>query len=117
MPIDFEADAIAMTSADDFGEACVYHKRGGEAAGGEDRDFNAIVDRESVSTVEGMEMTHMPQLFIECPNSETDGISSDELDTILDYVAVAVKYGDEPSIRQIKALVYHDQGIIRLELR
>lgn len=102
-----------------FAETVTYHPRlfkSGDVRTA--RTITAIVIREGLQTVseDGGE-TITPVFEVHITNSSTTGISSSELDTGGDQIALPIRDGLTPSKRTITRLVTQDHGMLVLECR
>ena len=105
------SDASSVfTNTDDFAETVIYYP-GGAGSG---RTIKAIIDRDvQVITDQGIPAL---QTFIEVVNDATLGISSTEVDTGRDKVAVSLRINEAAQTRQLGNVVYTDIGMIRIEV-
>lgn len=107
------ADGLSVfCNADDFAEPVVYYKRSGEA-----RSINAVVIREALAILPEDGDAVTPVFEIHVHNSESTGISSDELNLGGDSLSFAVRAGQDASRRTITKLLGHDEGMLVLECR
>jgi len=96
----------------DYAEPVVYYKRNGQA-----RPINAVVMREALSTLPEDQDVVYPLFEVHVANSETDGISSLELNLGGDELEFAVRIGQPKSRRSILKLLSQDEGMLILECR
>lgn len=102
-----EADTFLAS----FGEPITYHPKGGST-----RDIIAIVDRNPVASITGLSHGNTPRLLIIVKNAATDGISSSEVNTGGDEVALDVRIGESETRKRITSVVWHDYGMMHLEV-
>jgi len=102
--------AIAADAMLAVGET-IYYK----PAGGDDREIEAVVDRNPPVTVPGTSGI-TPSMRITVINNSTTGIASDEVNLGGDQVKLAVRLGDTAEYRPIIALVSHDTGFVTVEV-
>lgn len=84
---------------------------------GDARNIGAIVQRPGPRAMDGAPDGIIPALIIHVLNDSTEGISSDELNLGGDKVTVALREGETPVDRAIKALLSVDSAMMELELR
>jgi hypothetical protein len=108
-----QADASTVfCNANDFAEPVTYYKRDGSA-----RVIQAIVLREGYELLAEANDAVVPMLEIHVANSDTLGISSDELNTGGDQLGIPTRVGQPELIRAIVRLVSHDEGMLVLQCR
>ena len=118
MIYDLAQDAVAFLT--DFSETVTYHP-----ASGESRQIKAVVDRSPPADLPGAPAGALaPKATIAVANRATaisddtiGGISTSELDTGGDMIALAVRIGQDPTQRPLKRVVNQDAGMITLEVR
>jgi hypothetical protein len=107
-----KSDAVNLfTSLNDFGEPIVYYKRNGRS-----RNIQAVVIRESLGLMPEDGVVY-PLFEIHVANSDTDGISSDELNLGGDELEFPDRVGKPKQRRSIMKLLSHDEGMLVLECR
>ena len=102
-----------LDPTDEDVESIEYHNAAGAAA----RTIRARVRRQVSAPVAGERRVIAPECLVEVANDATYGISSAELDLGGDQVKIALRLGKTPELRTIANLVYHDAGMLRLEVR
>lgn len=106
-------NALLLTEADmylaAFGEAVTYYP----TAGGS-RDIIAIVDRNPVAGVPGLPHGNSTKLVLYVKNSADDGISSSEINTRRDKIAVSARIGRTEDPKGIRAILWNDIGMVHL---
>lgn len=107
------ADVDAMLTRDHFGEQIVYVPAGDSE---NLRTIDAIIDRDAVETIEGLEPIRTPQLVVTVANDATTGISSSEIDTGTDRVVLPVRFREDPKNLGIARVITHDQGVVVFEV-
>lgn len=95
-----------------FGETVVYYR-----ADGVTRTVTAIVQRDPLAIIQELGGTIGASLILEFQNSETLGISSEELDTGGDQVGVALRVGEAASVRSIVRVLSDSGAYLRLALQ
>jgi hypothetical protein len=110
----FDTDLVATRTPilDLYGEAVIYYP----SAGGS-RNITAIVDRGNVQSLGGAPAGQGQVIEIDVANDATVGISSSEVNTGGDKVAVSKRIGEAAVSRRITRIISQDAGFIRLELR
>jgi len=111
-----EFDQALIDSTDDFlttfGESVTYWPNGGGS-----REITAVVSRDRPDDLDGAPHGQAPRLTITVANDDTKGISSSEVDTGGDKVALQVKIGESTQQRRITKILSQDAGMMKLELR
>ena len=114
-----KADASQVfLRTDDFAETVTYHPHtyfGGTPAS--DRTIIAVVERLEVQTLEEGGNAVIPLFSVHVANSNTLGISSDEIDTGGDKISFPVRNGEAPVRRSILSITTQDSGMLVLECR
>ena len=107
-----KSDAVNLfTSLNDFAEQVVYYKRNGRS-----RNIQAVVIRESLGLMPEDGVVY-PLFEIHVANSDTGGISSDELNLGGDELEFPDRVGKPKQRRSIMKLLSHDEGMLVLECR
>ena len=88
-----------------------------QLSGAVERSIMALVDREQPAALGNAPYGHAPLAAITVVNSATKGISSTEVDCGRSKVRLPVDIGRTPQVRHITAIVEHDPGLMRLEVR
>lgn len=101
----------ADTFLANFGEPVTYHPKGGST-----RDIVAIVDRNPVASITGLPHGNTPRMLLIVKNSADDGISSSEVNTGGDKIALDVRIGQADQQRRITSVVWNDVGMMHLEV-
>lgn len=101
----------ADTFLANFGEPVTYHPKGGST-----RDIIAIVDRNPVASITGLPHGNTPRMLLIVKNSADDGISSSEVNTGGDKIALDVRIGQADQQRRITAVPWNDVGMMHLEV-
>ena len=101
----------ADTFLANFGEAVTYHPKGGST-----RDIIAIVDRNPVASITGLPHGNTQRMLIIVKNSADDGISSSEVNTGGDKIALDVRIGQDDQQRRVTSVVWNDVGMMHLEV-
>ncbi len=101
--------AEADTFLDLFGESVTYYPKGGGSRG-----ITAIVDRNPVAGLNGVPHGNTPKMVVSVKNDADDGISSSELETGGDKIALAVRLGETALQWRISALNWQDAGMLYL---
>lgn len=98
-----------------FAESVTYypHRFGAAAT---PRVISAVVTRNQVATFNPDEQI-LPEFEVRVANDSTTGISSDELNTGGDMIALAVRVGETATKRSVQLLVEHDEGMLVLTCR
>ena len=108
-----QADATTVfCNTDDFAEEVTYYPRTGTA-----RTVDAIVIREALAVLTEDGDAVIPLFEIHVANTETRGITSEELNLGGDRIEFAVRVGGALTRRTITKLVGHDEGMLILECR
>ena len=82
-------DRFAFNDTDVFGETATYKKRGGTT-----RSIKVVVNRNLPAEISPQGVTRFP-ILVAVTNSATYGISSTELDSGADKIAVPFRYGGD----------------------
>ncbi len=108
-------DAMLAVAADQllsqFGEAVTYYPKGGGT-----RDIVGVVDRNPVGAITGSPHGNTPRMMVIVKNDASDGISSSEVNTGGDKINLDVRIGESEQQRRITSLVWHDYGMMHLEV-
>lgn len=99
-------------NVNDFAETVTYHPFREQP-----RAINAVIERQQMSLNPEDGDILSPVFFVHVANDSQTGISSDELNVGGDQIEIAVRVGEQPRLRTIQRLLYHDEGIIDLECR
>lgn len=113
MALDLPGDVLAMLNTDEFGEQITYWPSG---ESGDARTIDAIIDRDQVETITGLEPLRSPLVTVTVANDAASGISSAEIDTGTDRVLVPIRYGETATNKGIARIVQHDQGVLVFEV-
>ncbi len=92
-----------------FGETVTYYKR--DKSGG--RKIQALVERDIPDEIPGTDIVSQ-SMTIRVKNDSREGISSDEVDTGGDTIAVALRVGQATEIRRIARVISDSNGMVRL---
>lgn len=101
----------ADTFLENFGEPVTYHPKGGST-----RDIIAIIDRNPVASITGLPHGNTPRMLLIVKNSADGGISSSEVNTGGDKIALDVRIGQDDQQRRIMSVVWNDIGMMHLEV-
>lgn len=101
-----------FTSTSDFAEAVLYYPRTGGI-----REIDAVVIREPVAVISEDGDTVAPTWQVHVANSDTLGISGEELDTGGDQIGLSPRDGQAEERRSITQLLIQDHGMLVLECR
>lgn len=91
-----------------FGELIGYLESGNPC-----RDIYAIVERNQVAIMAEVGEVLTQSIIVRVANDDTAGILATKLDTGRDKVTVALKEGDEPSLRSIVSRLSSANGFVR----
>lgn len=106
------ADAsLVFTSTDDFAEVVTYKRLNNPSW----RTINAVVFRESYASSEESGGVTTPLFEVHVANSETLGISSDEINLGGDVLTFSVRDGLPACDRTITAIITQDHGMLVLQ--
>jgi len=115
-PVTTEFDDVLIATAAEFlerfGETVTYVPYGGDV-----REITAIVDREPLAPVPGIDSGHSDMLTVTVANSSVSGISSDEIDTGKDKISLPVRYGEAAVQKRLPKIISQDAGMLILEVR
>lgn len=103
-------DRLAFTDTDVFGEAATYKKRGGTT-----RPIQVVVNRNLPPEISPQGVTRFP-ILVAVSNSTTYGISSTELDTGADKIAVPFRYGGDAQDFLLGTPEAQDGGMLTFRL-
>lgn len=95
-----------------FAERVEYNGASGRVA------FDAIVDRESVASVDGIPGTTSPTANLYVRNCRAKGVEAKEIRTGgRDKVLIAVRPGEAPQWRPVASILESDDAFVVLEVR
>jgi len=111
---DFDNELVAGVDEflDMFGETITYYPNGSES-----RQILAIVDRNPPEKLDNAPYGVAPLLVITVANNSITGIKSDQVDTGLDKVELAVRIGQAVQQRMFTDIISQDAGMLKLEVR
>lgn len=109
--------ANVFLNSDHFAETVTYYPhRFHTAAVREPRSIKAVVIRNQVSVFNPDEQI-LTEFEVRVANNSTTGISSAELDTGGDQIALAPRIGETPVKKSVQYLTEHDEGMLVLICR
>ena len=109
--------ASVFLNSDHFAEDVTYHPhRFHTAAVREPRSIKAVVIRNQVSVFNPDEQI-LTEFEVRVANNSTTGISSAELDTGGDQIALPPRIGETPVKKSVQYLTEHDEGMLVLICR
>lgn len=103
-------------NSDHFAESVTYYPFRMQPGARTARTIKAVVTRNQVSTFNPDEQI-VPEFEVRVANDSTTGISSAELNTGGDQIAMAVRVGETPTRRSVQTLIEHDEGMLVLLCR
>lgn len=103
---------FGFINSDEFAELCIYHPPSPASA----RNIYAVVDRNPHMTIEpGASLVPFMQVLV--ANSNTDGISSNEMDRGLDMIEIKRRLGDSNFTSfKIREISKQDAGMLLLKV-
>ena len=105
------ADALSVfLNTDDFAETVIYYACGI----GDGRSVAAVIERD-VQTITDQGIPALAT-FVNVANHATLGITSAEIDTGVDTLAIPMRYGEALQVRQIAFVEDTDEGMIRIQV-
>ena len=91
-----------------FGETVIYYPRNGGQ-----RTIVATVYRGAMAIIEETGEIPSQEIMVTVKNSTCDGISSTEIDTGGDELAIALRVGSEPQRRSIARVINDHNGMVK----
>lgn len=104
--------ATVFCNANDFAEPATYYTWHGSA-----REIMVVIERDPLAVFGPDGDDVLPSFAVKVVNSNTLGISSDELNLGGDAIEFAVRVGKPKSRRSITRLIEHDEGMMVVECR
>jgi len=112
MTLTTEMALMAAEAIEYAGESVSYVPAGGDA-----RSIRAVVNRTDAAGLGVAGEAVSPQITVAVLNDETDGISSDEVDTGGDKITLALRLGETAQSRRITRIVQQDAATLIVEVR
>lgn len=95
-----------------FGEDVIYCKYDGS-----ERKVCAVVDRNPVASLEGVEYALTEEVTVTVANCKTNGIAANEIDVGGDFILVGKRTGRKPSRLAVVAVDLDGGGTVTIRLR
>jgi hypothetical protein len=109
--------SIVFINTEHFAEPVTYHPHRFQTDPARaPRTINAVVTRNQV-TVFNPDEQILTEFEVRVANDATVGITSEELDTGGDKIALPTRVGDEPTLKSVQYVTEHDEGMIVLICR
>jgi len=93
-----------------FSEAVTYHPAGATPG----REIDAMIERGTMSVITEIGEQVAPAIIVRVKNSSTLGISSTEIDTGTDEIALPLRDGEAAVRRRIVRVINDANGLLRV---